>query len=321
MSPFSKKARWWPAGVVLVLAGVLLIHVWGFQGGHRQNQVIQTVVYGGLAIILLLIWALLFSRLRWKVRLLVALLAIVAGAVPASMLRYRGVSGDVLPVFDWRWTDRPGEGLESPLPDTSGPIALSAVAEGPSYPQFLGPSRDATLTGIALARDWAARPPKLLWKQAVGAGWSGFAVVGGLAVTQEQRESLELVTAYELTTGRMVWSHADAERFEDPLSGPGPRATPTIVDGRVYAIGATGILNVLELATGEVVWSRNVVKENSAYAPEYGVAASPLVLEQVVVVAAGGARDASLVAYDRESGEPVWGGGSDPAGYSSPFLA
>jgi outer membrane protein assembly factor BamB len=115
--------------------------------------------------------------------------------------------------------------------------------------------------------------------------------------------------------------HTDEVRWDDPLGGPGPRATPTIADSRVYSLGGTGVLNVLDLQSGELVWSRNVVEENGAKAPTYGVSSSPLIVGDAVVIAAGGPDGRSLVAYHRETGEELWSGGDDPAAYSSPVLA
>jgi outer membrane protein assembly factor BamB len=196
------------------------------------------------------------------------------------------------------------------------PAALSA---GPDYPQFLGPSRDATLTGPRLARDWAKHPPRPLWRQAVGEGWSGFAIASGIAVTQEQRGSEERVVAYELATGKPLWSHADEARYATVIAGVGPRATPTIEGGRVYTLGATGLLNALELRSGRRLWSHDVVRETGATLPDWGKSSSPLVALGRVIVPGGGPGRA-LVAFDAASGEPVWSAGDGGASYSSATL-
>jgi outer membrane protein assembly factor BamB len=159
-----------------------------------------------------------------------------------------------------------------------------------------------------------------VWRQVVGPAWSSFAVEGDIAVTQEQRAGDELVVAYDLPTGRPLWSHADKARYETVVAGVGPRATPTIAGGRVYAQGATGILNALELRTGRLLWSHATVGENGASEPTWGKSGSPLVVGGRVVVSVGGTEGRSLVAYDARSGEKAWAGGHDGASYSSPLL-
>ncbi len=96
---------------------------------------------------------------------------------------------------------------------------------------------------------------------------------------------------------------------------------PTIISNRVYTLGATGILNCLDLASGVVVWTCDIIKKNDARVPSWGVSCSPLVLGERVIVNAGGRDNRSLVAYHKDTGEFFWGGGKDGAGYSSPVLA
>ncbi|MHC4610765.1 MAG: outer membrane protein assembly factor BamB family protein [Planctomycetota bacterium] len=188
------------------------------------------------------------------------------------------------------------------------------------YPQFYGPRRDATLPGPRLARDWRSSPPRQLWRREVGEAWSSFAVVGTAAMTQEQRGEEEVVVRYDLESGRQVWAHADRTGLITTVGGRGPRATPTIAGGRVYALGATGILNCLELESGELVWSRNVVDDHQVRLADYGMPSSPLLVGDLVVVQLARV-GRSLVAYRRSDGEPVWRAGEGSGSYSSPVLA
>jgi outer membrane protein assembly factor BamB len=306
---------------IVLLAACGLAWIWMSQAPQRQARVVGTLMLGlaVAALVLLwgLVWLLFLSRLRWLAVLSVAGTAALLLAASALSVRVRGVSGDVVPILEWRLAGAAAE------PPRTAPAAVGATPS-PSpfdYPQFLGPSRNGTLNGVRLDPDWEASPPRPLWRIPVGAGWSGFAVVGELAVTHEQRGPDEVVACYEVGTGRLVWSHADRTRFDDPVSGPGPRATPAIHGTAVYALGATGLLSALDLATGRLLWSRNILEDNDAQRPAYGVSASPLVFDDRVVVAAGGTGGSSLVAYHAATGERLWGGGDDPPAYSSPLLA
>jgi outer membrane protein assembly factor BamB len=156
-----------------------------------------------------------------------------------------------------------------------------------------------------------------MWRRAVGPGWSSFAVSGDLLYTQEQRGDDEIVACYRVSTGEPVWRHRDGVRFWESNGGAGPRATPTLHDGRVYAFGATGILNALDAATGRLVWTRDVASDTGRRVPDWGFASSPLVVDDVVIVAAAG----TLAGYDIANGNPRWKGPSYGGSYSSPHRA
>ena len=308
------RIRWWPAIAILAVEIATLAWIWLRPAGHRQDQVVNTypvVFFGTLA---LWLWLVLFSRLPKRARLSV-FLAVAAGVgVGFLTLEFKGVSGDILPVVGFRWS------AERSFDNRAG-AAAGVTAPGPDdYPQFYGPRRDATLAGPRLARDWQASPPRELWRREVGEAWSSFAVVGDAAVTQEQRGEDETVVRYELTTGEQVWVHADRVRFDTTVGGVGPRATPTIADGRVYTLGATGVLNCLRLDDGRKIWSRQVLEDNGASPSEWGMTSSPLLAGELVVVQLG-LGGTSLAAYDRTTGEPAWRAGVDAGSYSMPTLA
>jgi len=139
-------------------------------------------------------------------------------------------------------------------------------------------------------------------------------VQGDRLYTQEQRGEEEIVASYRVTTGEPVWRHRDHVRFWESNGGPGPRATPTLFNGRVYAFGATGILNALDARSGAVVWSRDVAADTKRQVPQWGFASSPLVVGDAIVVAASG----TLAAYDPATGHLRWVGPHQPGSYSSP---
>jgi outer membrane protein assembly factor BamB len=202
----------------------------------------------------------------------------------------------------------------SPAASAAAPAALPPpVAE---WPGFRGPGRDGIVHGTRVATDWTATPPVALWRHAVGPGWSSFAVAGDRIYTQEQRGEDEVVACYDASSGAPVWQHRDRARFWESNGGAGPRGTPTLSGGRVYALGGTGIVNALDAATGARVWSRNAATDTGAKLPGWGFSGSPIVVDDLVVVAVSGA----LAAYDAATGQPRWKRKPQGAGYSSPHL-
>jgi outer membrane protein assembly factor BamB len=169
---------------------------------------------------------------------------------------------------------------------------------------------------VRIAADWSTSPPKELWRRPIGPGWSSFSVHGDVFYTQEQRGEEEIVAAYRVSTGAPLWKHRDQARFWESNGGPGPRGTPTIGDGRIYSLGATGILNVLDEATGRVIWSRNAGTDTNTKVPDWGFSSSPLLIDDLVIVALAG----KLAAYDLATGSPRWTGPDGGNGYSSPHL-
>ena len=258
-----------------------------------------------------------------------------------TLLRTEGLTGGGSAEFAWRWSETPEQQLlaraadepaalppapaaaetpEKPLlaevgdEPTEIPPASEAAATDADWPGFRGPDRNGVIPGVRIETDWSQSPPVELWRRPIGPGWSSFAVRGDFLYTQEQRGEDEVVACYNATTGEPVWRHRDAVRFWESIGGAGPRATPTLSDGRVYTFGATGMLNALDAADGTVVWSRNAASDTDAKVPDWGFSISPLVIDDLVIVAVPG----QLVAYDLATGDPRWFGPEGGAGYSSP---
>src|SRR5262249_31642408 len=135
---------------------------------------------------------------------------------------------------------------------------------------FRGPDRDGVIHGVTIDTNWDTAPPKRLWRRRVGPAWSSVIVIGDRLFTQEQRGPPETVVCYEASTGNEVWIHEDTCRFYETVSGAGPRATPTFADGRIFTLGATGILNCLDAATGKRHWSHDIAADAPAKIPQWG---------------------------------------------------
>jgi outer membrane protein assembly factor BamB len=303
----------------------------------------------------LVAWAVAARRLSDRPRRL-ALIAVIALAAGGwTLVRTDGFSGYIDHDFAWRWAKTPEERLlaqandeppappatrppaaaadrPAPVPEAAAPPFAKAAGDRPAvpvpvplpvklstpgdWPGFRGPGRDGIVRGVTIDTDWTTSPPVELWRRPIGPGWGSFAVRGDLLYTQEQRGEDETVSAYAMTTGQPVWRHHDAARFWESNGGPGPRATPTVSNGRVYTLGATGILNALDATSGAVVWSHNAAKDTGANTPDWGFSGSPLAVDDMIIVATGGV----LAAYDASSGARRWIGPAADDGYTSPQL-
>jgi outer membrane protein assembly factor BamB len=313
----STPVRWWPGLALIVLAATAILILWTPDIPNRDVSIFWTMLTLSLTPILILVWLLFFSRLSLRNRLTASGMFLLLFGMAFFFIRISGVSGDFVPSLEWRHADDQAADM---IQTTGATEDQRLDRETADYPQFLGPNRNATLAGIQLDTDWQANPPRLLWRQPIGKGWSAFAVVGHSAITQEQQGDEEQTVCYNLKTGEVKWRHGDKAKFVTTTAGDGPRGTPVISGERVYTYGATGILNCLDLRTGELVWTRRTLEENGARNKDWGMAGSPLIIDQKVIVSPGGPNGKSLVAYHKDTGDFVWGGGDARAGYSSPSL-
>lgn len=188
------------------------------------------------------------------------------------------------------------------------------------WTDFRGPNRDGRYDEMPIVTDWPSGGLKPLWRQPAGGGYASFVVANGRAFTIEQRRAQEVVTAYDVVTGRELWAHGWNAEFHETLGGDGPRACPTWYQGRVYALGAAGELRCLDAESGERIWSRNILADNDVPNLRWGMAAAPLVVDEKVIVLPGGPAGKSVVAYHARTGEPVWKVLDDRQAYTSPML-
>lgn len=328
ISSSGPRRVWTLVAWVGVMAALYCVYLMTDAAEDAKNffgYIAATVTLLGVAV-----WLWRSSGLTGTGRLVAVALAVLpaplffGGMLPIEAI-HNGDSG----IVGWRWRGSEADRDLAPAVASSQEGVEEETDWQPAptdYPRFLGEGYWAEVKGIKLDTEKLAKsPPKEVWRQKIGAGWSGFAVVGRRAITQEQRGEEELVTCYDIDTGNLVWAHDDPVRWDPTGSGSlgyeGPRATPTIHEDRVYAQGATGILNCLELRTGKIVWSRDVLKENKASNVLWGKSNSPLVFDGVVVVSVGGDDGRSLIAYDAETGDELWASGDALSSYASPVLA
>ena len=330
-----KFLRFFTLAVCLLFGPVVL--GWIFLQGmtHLYWGILPAII---VWLLLLAIWYLFCGRSRFRIRALrvgLGIAALTIGIIGLSkIVRYEGsASGSSLPKISWVWEEEvsaaPSE-VEVVAPDSSAPASVLESAAGEST-DFLGADRDGMWESVPFGTDWDASPPELLWRRPIGKAWSSFVVTGDKAITQEQVGDEERVTCLNLFTGEELWHHTDPEvrllleRKENAgaaMGGDGPRSTPVIHGNRVFTLGATGIVNCLELESGTLVWSANVIKDYGGALQKWGMANTPLVIVEhgTAVVPGSDEAGATLVAFDMATGEERWVFQGNGASYSSPRL-
>lgn len=217
------------------------------------------------------------------------------------------------PDFDALAKSRAQQGKASTVPATDSHLTAD-------WTGFRGPRRDATYNEHPILTNWPSGGLHLRWKQPCGGGYSSFAMVDGRAFTIEQRRDMEVAVAYDIATGRELWTNGWPAKFSEYHSDEGPRTTPTYDDGKIYALGATGEFRCLDAATGALIWGKNIVTEMGAALPDYGLAASPLIVDEKIILQPDAYHGKSVVCYDKRNGKVIWSALDLPMGYASPVL-
>ena len=261
--------------------------------------------------VVLMIWAVIRGIRNFR--------SAIAPALPGLILLGIVLSSIIMNPFAF--------GVDSERPElVAGLEFANRSPDSDDWPQWRGVNRDGIGRAPGLRLDWDKKPPEVIWTTPCRGGYSSFAVVGNSVWTMDYHNGKERVVCLDATTGVQQWSYeysADYSGFKADYK-EGPRATPTVDEGRVYAVGAAGKFLCLEAdpADGKphLYWEHDLLSEFKAELPTWGVACSPLIYQNLVIVQSGGS-EGSIVAFDRISGNKVWAALEDPSGYSSPVLA
>ncbi len=309
----AKSDRW--IAIILMIVSMVVIPLFAHESIETGLAGMMFYVYAiPVLSISFVFWAVISRPMSHKLQRLTMILTIILASGVWTLVRSEGITGNASAEFDWRWAKTSEESLMDQAEDVS--MELPTAEFDADWPGFRGSNRDGIVKGVSIETNWETSPPVEIWRRAIGPGCSSFSVRGSLVYTQEQRGENEIVSCYNLITGKPIWRHQDKARFWDSHAGAGPRSTPTLYDSLVYSLGATGILNVLNADDGSVVWSRNAATDLKAKLPGWGFASSPLVVDDVVIVAISG----TLIAYDSATGKQRWSGADGGENYCSPHL-
>lgn len=364
------KPRWLPGIVACVIAAVVVVaSQWRASDGDYQMANLAS--YAAVLIAGIFVSVILFRRLRRVGHgyvVPVTLITAIAGFF--VLFKYDGVTGEMVPIFRYRFAKADGQALQT-IPEannTSGnkasektssanvaggrgpdnntepsssaetsstvePESASVITDSSetsdNWQQFLGPNRNGVLSKREFELPASPDDVNERWKINIGAGWASFAVGDGKAITLEQREDQEALTAYDLNTGKLQWIQTVPGLHYETLGGTGPRSTPAIHQGKVYATTALGKLLCVDLNDGEVAWTQDLLKlgrwtvEQFDAAVTWGYAPSPLIVDEMCIVCIGGPNESkrsTIAALDIHTGDVIWTGGEDQISYASPQL-
>jgi hypothetical protein len=200
-----------------------------------------------------------------------------------------------------------------------GPARVAPTPDEPAaalstWPHLRGPNYDAHAADEQLAASWPAEGPPILWSRELGQGYSGFVVAEGKAFTQVQQLSGQYLLCLDLATGAELWRLRYDWAWQHAGAYPGPYASPTLSDDRVLFAAPSGLVGCADAASGELLWSRNLMREFQGKGAGFGFACTPLVEEGLVILPVGG-KGASMVALGLQDGAVVWQAGDDQASY------
>lgn len=334
----KRPARWELIFPLVVIAATIVFEAVNYLTSFTAEKLVPQFATSAQYVIgrmvfllccgLLLLWCCLTRYLSWKSKgVLLASIAGLAGIGFASIRSIENTGNNKL-VIHYRWEKTQDQRLAEFKKSSSaaGTTIVPLDQDAPKMTDFLGPERDGIVEGPQLETELEGHPPKEIWRRPAGESYASAVIAGGLAVTIEQRGDEEVVVAWDIKDGSDRWAYGYKAHFKEAMGGDGPRATPTIAGDEVFALGADGQLTALDLASGKLKWTTNILMDAKADNIKWGMSGSPLVTTDKVIVNAGVNSksdqkiSSAVIAYSRTSGEKVWCSGDSPASYSTPRL-
>lgn len=209
---------------------------------------------------------------------------------------------------------------------------LAAPATGADdWPQWRGENRDGVWNESGIIDELNEENVEVLWRMPLGSGYSGPTVANKRVFVMDrvtEPEQMERILCFDAVLGTELWTREYACQYRGIGYTAGPRASVTIDDNRAYALGSMGHLHCLDVGDGTVLWKRDLNEEYNILTdkadtnrmPIWGLAASPLIYDDLVIVHPGGLDGCSVVAFDKKTGEEEWRSMDDRAQYSSPVM-
>lgn len=208
----------------------------------------------------------------------------------------------------------------------SGALSLSLFAgtTAGEWPTFRGAARNGISAETGINKNWKAKAPKELWRIKLGDnGFAGPSVAAGKLFIIDKQGDEDVVRAVDLKTGKDVWTFKYPDSYQPGQADWGRgRSTPTFDNGKLYTLGASGMLHCLDAEKGTKLWALDIkATYNGQWKDWWGYTPAPMIDGEKVVVPPGGP-GAALVALNKETGKEIWkGGGDEQAGYATPIIA
>lgn len=304
----------------------LIVALTGIGVGYIADSTVRVAIwiYGGpLCMFAISLVSTILRKWDSPMRLGAFSLSVVVAWGVFAIFRLDGFDGSYWPELALRWSPTAEQKLIDERKRTSevDQKARTVVLKETDWPGFRGGNRNSRVSPAQLAPISDKTELAQVWKTKVGPGWSSLCVVGNTIYTQEQLGEEELVSCFDAATGNRIWQHVEATRFFEVVAGAGPRATPTFDGGRVYSVGATGIVTALDASNGALLWKHDLMKEFDAPLPQWGFSSSPLIVDGLAIVYAGSKKDGKgILAFDAIIGELKWSVAESSMNFSSPQL-